>query len=262
MLRAITRDVSPAIESCELAFLERKSIDYSLAVRQLEAYRAALRNCGVAVTELAEESAYPDACFVEDTAIIVDELAVICNLGALSRRGETTAIELELSKSREIVRIAPPATIDGGDVLRVGRTILVGLSSRTNIAGINDLVRILVPFGYRVKPITVTGCLHFKSACTAINDETLLVNREWVDANALDGYRLLDVAVGEPWAANLLRVNETVFVQGGFPITAQKIREIHDSVEILDVSEFQKAEASLTCLSLLFTSKNTQRQAY
>ncbi len=252
MLRAITRDVSPSIESCELAFLERQPIDYSVAVQQLEAYRAALRDCGVIVTQLAEENAYPDACFVEDTAIVVDELAVICNPGALPRRGETKTIKLELSKHRETVPIHLPATIDGGDVLRMGRELLVGMSRRTNTEGIRELARVLGPFGYRVRPVSVTGCLHFKSACTAIDDETFLVNRDWVDPEELGGFRLVSVPDQEPWSANLLRVNETVFVQAGFPRTADLIQEVNDHIRTLDVSEFHKAEASLTCLSLLF----------
>lgn len=256
MIRAITRDVSKTIENCELGFIERKQIDFARAVQQLEAYRQALRSCGVEVTCLPEDLSHPDACFVEDTAIVLDEIAIICNPGALSRRGETPPIASELAKYRELTYIQSPGTIDGGDVLIAGTRILVGRSNRTNDEGIGMLARITGAFGYRLSAVDVKGCLHFKSACTAINDETLLVNTEWVDPAVLSGFRLIDVPRDEQWSANVLRVEDTVFVQADFPRTLDRIREVHNMVETLDVSEFRKAEASLTCLSLIFKDHN------
>lgn len=252
MLRAITRDVSHTIENCELGFIERQQIDFARAVRQLESYRDALRRCAVEVACLPEDLSYPDACFVEDTAIVLDEVAIICSPGALSRRGEIQRIAGELAKHRELTHIESPATMDGGDVLVAGKRILVGRSRRTNSDGIRMLARIVEPFDYTVTAANVTGCLHFKSACTAINDETLLVNPEWVDQAELVGFRLVNVPREEPWSANVLRVKDTVLVQADFPRTLERIREVHSSVETLDVSEFRKAEASLTCLSLIF----------
>ena len=256
MIRAITRDVSKTIENCELGFIERKPIDFARTVQQLEGYRQALRRCGVEVTCLPEDQSHPDACFVEDTAIVLDDVAVICNPGALSRRGETPPIASELAKYRELTYIQSPGTIDGGDVLIAGTRILVGRSNRTNDDGIGMLARIAVQFGYTLTVVDVTGCLHFKSACTAINDETLLVNAAWVDPAALSGFHLIDVPRDEPWSANILRVEDTVFVQADFPRTLDRIREVHKCVESLDVSEFRKAEASLTCLSLIFKDHN------
>jgi dimethylargininase len=252
MLIAITRDVSPAINACELTFIERQPIDFQLAVCQQQQYRAALERCGVLVKTLPADDLYPDSCFVEDTAIVVDEIAVMASLGAPSRRGERAAIETELAKYREITRVNLPATIDGGDVLRVGKRLLVGESSRTNSDGIRELARILEPRGYEVSPVRAAGSLHFKSACTALDDEMLLVNMGWVDPADLGGFRLLAVPEGEPMAANVLRIGKRVFVQAGFPAALRTLRDQGYEVEPLDVSEFQKAEAALTCLSIIF----------
>ena len=252
MLIAITKDVSPNINNCELKFVERRRIDYSLAVKQLEEYRGALERCGALVKRLRADSRYPDSCFVEDTAIVVDEIAVIASMGAASRRGETQAITDELWPYHNITHITLPATIDGGDVLRAGRRILVGLSSRTNQAGIEQLTRILVPRGYRVIPVRTTKSLHFKSACTAIDDETLLVNRDWIQLDDLAGFNVVLTPDDEPDAANVLRVNDTVFVQAGFPGTMERVRSVHGKVEALDTSELRKAEGALTCLSIVF----------
>jgi dimethylargininase len=254
MLVAITRDVSPAISNCELTFVERQPIDHGLACRQLEQYRAALQMCGVEVRRLAADGRYPDSCFVEDTAIVVDELAIMASMGAPSRRGETEAIEAELSTHRVIARVTLPATVDGGDVLRVGRRMLVGRSSRTNEAGIRQLASILKPFQYKVIPVRTSRGLHLKSACTAINDETLLLNQDWVDIRDLDGFELIFTPRDEASAANILKVEQTLFVQAGFPKTMQRLQEIHSIVEAIDTSELQKAEGALTCLSIIFKS--------
>jgi dimethylargininase len=252
MLVAITRDVSPSIANCELTFVERQPIDYPLACRQLEDYRVALQECGVEVRRLAADSRYPDSCFVEDTAVVVDELAIIASMGAASRRGETQAIEAELATHRQIARVTLPATVDGGDVLRVGRRMLVGRSSRTNDAGIRQLASILEPFEYRVIPVSTDRGLHLKSACTAINDKTLLVNQDWVNIDDLAGFELIYTPREEPSAANILRIGQTVFVQSGFTKTMQRVQAVHKVVEPMDTSELQKAEGALTCLSIIF----------
>src|SRR5215216_1981155 len=150
MLRAITHKVSPIIDKCELTFIDRSPIDLQLATRQHNDYCAVLEKLGIIVNTLSENESYPDSCFVEDTAIVVDELAIICSMGVSSRRGETMLIERELSEYREIAHISLPATIEGGDVLRIGKKIFIGQSSRTNLEGIKELARILEPYGYRV----------------------------------------------------------------------------------------------------------------
>ena len=254
MLRAITHKVSPRIAECQLTFIDRSPIDLQLAVSQHDNYCAVLNKLGAVVTKLSANESYPDSCFVEDTAIVVDELAIICSMGVSSRRGETRLIERELSKYRETVRIPLPATIEGGDVLRVGKKVFVGQSSRTNLQGIEKLAKILEPLGYRVTEVRTKGSLHLKSACTAIDDETLFVNPEWIDLDALRGFRLVSTPPEEPWSANVLRVGTTLCLQAGFPKALELIRRVAEKVLVVDTSELRKAEAGLTCSSIIFES--------
>jgi dimethylargininase len=254
MLRAITHKVSPIIDRCELTFIDRSPIDLQLATRQHNDYCAVLERLGIIVNTLSENESYPDSCFVEDTAIVVDELAVICSMGVSSRRGETKLIERELSKYRSIAHITLPATIEGGDVLRIGKSIFVGQSSRTNKEGVQELTRILQPYGYRVVPAKTKESLHLKSACSAIDDETLLVNPDWVELDVLKGFSLVYTPPEEPWSANVIRVGTTVCIQAGFPRTVELIAGMVERVEIIDISELRKAEAGLTCSSIIFES--------
>jgi dimethylargininase len=252
MLSAITHKVSPRINECELTFVQRSTIDYELAARQHDGYEATLARLGVEITSLSENEAFPDSSFVEDTAIVIDELAIICSLGVPSRRGESSVIAKELSRYRELIYISLPATIEGGDVLRVGKRILVGHSKRTNLLGINELARILKPFDYQVTAVDTRGSLHLKSACSAINDETLFVNPNWIETDWLSDFKILRTPVAEPGSANVLRVGETVCVQAGFPRAVELVEGVADRVETIDMSELRKAEAGLTCCSIIF----------
>ena len=252
MLRAITHTVSPRIVDCELTFIDRSPIDFDLAVRQHDNYCAALERLGVTVERLSGNDSYPDSCFVEDTAVVVDELAVICSMGVESRRGETRLIERELSRYRETAHIRLPATIEGGDVLRVGRKVFVGRSSRTNEQGIEGLSELLSPYGYTIVPVRTKGSLHLKSTCAAIDDETLFVNPEWVELDRLSGFNLVHTPAAEPHSANVLRVGPAVCVQAGFPQAAELISRLVGRVEVIDTSELRKAEAGLTCSSIIF----------
>jgi dimethylargininase len=254
MLRALVHKVSPRIAECEVTFVNRLPIDLQLAAGEHEDYCAALERLGVIVKRLNGNESYPDACFVEDTAIVLDELAIICSMGVPSRRGETQLIERELSKYREIAHISLPATIEGGDVLRMGKKVFVGQSSRTNLQGVEELARILEPDGYSVVPVRAQGSLHLKSACTAIDEETLFVNPAWVELDALRGFNLIHTPPDEPWSANLLRVGTTVCVQAGFPRALELIERVAERVEVIDISELRKAEAGLTCSSIIFES--------
>ncbi len=159
-----------------------------------------------------------------------------------------------MSKHKRTVRISLPATIEGGDVLQMGEKIFAGQSRRTNSQGIDELARILKPHGYSVIAVKTKGSLHFKSACTAIDDETLFVNPEWVDLTPLKGFNLVYTPREEPWSANVLRVGETVCIQAGFPASAELIGRLARRVEIVDTSELRKAEAGLTCSSIIFES--------
>ena len=248
---AITHLPSPRLDRCELTFVERSAIDHELCLRQHEAYRRLLAECGAEVEVLSENLGCPDCAFVEDAAIVLDEVAVIGRMGVPSRRGETAAIERSLAKHRPVRRIEHPATIEGGDVLRAGRTLLVGRSPRTGAAGIAALRDIAEPLGYRVTAVGVHGCLHLKTACTALDEETLLVNPAWLDATALTGFRAVAVPAEEPWAANVLRLGNHLCLPAAHSRTADLVAARGRRVHTVDLSEFAKAEAGATCLSLL-----------
>jgi len=251
---ALMRGVPPTLARCELSFHERGPIDLDRAVAQHAAYAALLRALGLEVIELPADPGHPDCCFVEDVAVVLDELALLTRPGAASRRGEVEAIEAALAPFRSIETTPPPATLEGGDVLRVGHTLYVGRSARTNEAGIARLAAVAEPLGYRVVPVPVTGCLHLKSAVTALDDERLLVNRLWLDTAPLRDLELVDVAPEEPGAANVLRVAGLVIAHPGFPRTIERVASLGYLVRPLDVSEFLKAEAALTCKSLLISA--------
>jgi dimethylargininase len=249
---ALMRGVPSTLASCELTHLEREPIDLPRAVSQHAAYAALLESLGLELVELPADPAFPDCCFVEDAAVVLDEVALLTRPGALSRRGEVAAVQAALARYRRIETTPPPATLEGGDVLRVGRTLFVGRSARTNEAGIARLAEVVEPFGYRVVTVRVTGCLHLKSAVTALDDERLLLNRAWLDPSPLAGFELVDVAPEEPGAANVLRVAGTLVAHSGFARTIERVASLGYAVRTLDVSEFLKAEAALTCKSLLF----------
>ena len=251
MLTAITRSASPAINRCELGFVPRQEIDVGKAADQHHQYEACLRDLGVTVLSLAPEPELPDSMFVEDPAVVVAEVAVMTRMGAPSRREESARLAPVLARYRPLRWIQEPATLEGGDVLRVGKTLYVGLSARTNPTGIEQLTEHLRPFGYCVQAVPVRGCLHLKSACTCLDGETLLANRNWFDPGALRDLRMVDVPPEEPRAANVLAIDGTVLVPTAFPRTAAMIDRLGWKVRLLDISELMKAEAGLTCSSIL-----------
>lgn len=248
---AVTRKVSSGMMRCELTHLKRTAIDVALAREQHAAYEQVLRNLGYRIESLPEEPELPDSVFVEDTAIVLDEVAVITRPGAAARRAETASIARVLGKYRELVRIESPGTLDGGDVLRTGRTLVVGLSSRSNAAGLEQLTTLLRPFRYRVLDATVQGCLHLKSAVTLVADETLLINSRHADRDEFMGLRFIEVDEAEPFGANALRIGEDVIYPSSKPRTADLMRARGIRVHTVDMSEMEKAEGGVTCCSLL-----------
>jgi dimethylargininase len=254
MLTAITRAISPSINDCELTFHARQEIGLAKAVKQHQAYEELLRQLGVRVISLPAEPDLPDSVFVEDAAVIVDEIAVMTRMGAESRRGETESLARALSRYRRLKFMEAPATLDGGDVMRIGRTFFVGASSRTNADGISGLREILAPYGYQVKGVEVKGCLHLKSGCSYIGRNSVLVNRSWIDAAQLEGCNLIDVPAAEPTAANALLIEDVVINPVSFPQTKAMLEERGFNVRAIDVSELQKAEGGVTCTSLIFNS--------
>ncbi len=249
---AITHLPSKRMNDALRTFIDARPIDLDLATRQHAAYRDVLSRAGAAVIVLEGNRLHADAVFVEDTAIVLDEVAVLTSMGAVPRRDEPRAIEPELRRYREeIIRVVLPATIEGGDVLRVGRTLLVGATGRTNSAGIDALETVARRFGYAVRRVRVGGCLHLKTACTALPDGSLLVSPGGVDTRDLEGFAISHVADGEAEGANVALVGTRVIASSAAPRTIERLRQRGFDVEAVDLSEFAKAEGSVTCLSIL-----------
>jgi len=255
MLTAITRQVSSSINDCELSFHERRPIDLERAIRQHKAYEQLLSKLGVCVVSLPAEPDLPDAVFVEDPAIVVDEVAVVSRMGAASRRPESESLAVALSRYRPLKFLTAPATLDGGDVMCIGRTLFVGVSRRTNRDGVAQLSDILRPFEYQVKPVEVRGCLHLKSACSYIGQNTVLANRAWIDAEQLAELDVIDVPADEMAAANALLVRDAVIMPASFPRTCDLLERRRFRFLTIDVSELQKAESGVTCMSLILNHR-------
>jgi dimethylargininase len=252
MLTAITRAVSPAIVHCELSFIDRKPIDLARAQEQHRAYENLLEKLGARVISLPAERDLPDSMFVEDPAIVLDEVAVILPLGTETRRREAPSLARALAKFRTLEYVTLPGTLEGGDVLRIHRKLFVGLTQRSNAEGLRQLAAILAPRNYEVVAVRVTGCLHLKSAVTHLGRNTLLANRAWFDATPLAGYEWIDVNPAEPHAANALALGGTIIFPASFRLTRARIEARGFQVTPLDISELQKAESGLSCSSLLF----------
>jgi dimethylargininase len=257
MLTAITRGVSPGIVHCELTFVARQAIDMAKACDQHHAYERLLEKLGARVISLPAEPTLPDSMFVEDPAVVLDELALILPLGTPTRRAEAASIAQALSPFRKLEYVKSPGALEGGDVLRIGRKVFVGLSRRSNKEGIRQVRAILAPHGYEVIPVPVRGCLHLKSAVTYLGRNTVLANRGWFDAGAFRGSEFVDVAPEEPHAGNALALDDTVVFPTSFPRTRARLEERGFQVSLLDISELQKAESGLTCSSLLFEVRVT-----
>ena len=251
---ALTRQVSPVINRCELTHLAREPIDYKRACAQHNQYENALRSLGMEVISLDAEPDLPDSVFVEDVALVLDECAIMLNPGAPSRRPEVAFVEDALSPYRKLFHIHSPGTIDGGDILTVDRTIYVGLSSRSTENAIKQMKAILEPLNYQVHGVNVTGCLHLKSAVTQVNEETLLINPEWVSKEAFSGMQFIEVDPSEPYAANAVLVDGTIIYPTSFPKTSSKLEKAGLNLLRVDSSELAKAEGAVTCCSLIFTS--------
>jgi dimethylargininase len=261
MLIAVTRAVSDAINRCELTHLAREPIDVDRARAQHRAYERALEEAGCTIVRVEAAPDLPDAVFVEDAAVVFDEVAVIMRPGAPPRRAETPAVADLVGRYRPLRFIdAPgktmtpmiPMIIDGGDVLVAGRRVFVGLSGRTNGAAVDQMRMILGPHGYEVQAVPVTGCLHLKSAVTALADDQLLVNGEWIDRGRLSSFDLVDVDPREPYAANVVRVGDALVYPDSFPRTRERLERLGFRVRTVDVGELAKAEGAVTCCSLIF----------
>jgi len=252
MLTAITRKVSSSLANCELSFIERKPIELEKARAQHHAYETLLEKLGAKVISLPEERDLPDSMFVEDPAIVLDEVAIICPLGTETRRKEAPSLATALEPFRNLAYVKLPGMLEGGDVLRVGKKIFVGLTERSNPEGIRQLAVIAEHHGYALTAVPVTGCLHLKSAVTCLGRNTLLGNRAWFQWNRFASFDWVDVDPTEPHAGNALAIGESIVFPASFPKTRERIEAKGFHVEPLDIAELQKAESGLTCSSLLF----------
>lgn len=251
MVTALTRAVSRSITDCALSYIERQPIDPDLAAQQHRAYQDLLRRLGAEVVCLPAEPDLPDAVFVEDTVVAVDEVAVLTIPRLSSRQPEVESMAGTIAAYRPVQRLSGEARLEGGDVLRIDRTLYVGLSRRTNRAGIAQLAALLVPHGYQVQPVEMNGCLHLKTACTYVGNNTVLANREWVDTAVFGPRDIVEVSLTEPEAANALLIGGTLVFPDAFPETRTALEDRGFRVETVDVSDLQKAEAGVTCCSVL-----------
>jgi len=254
MFTALVRPPTAALARCELTYLAREPIDADLALRQHASYVACLRDLGLRILTLPPEPDLPDAVFVEDAAIVVDEVAIITRPGAASRQPEVATVADALRPHRPLRFLTAPATLDGGDVLHIGRAFYVGVGGRTNGEGAAQLGEHLAPHGYEVHPIALDDCLHLKTACTYLGRNLLLANPTWVDAAQFVGCEILAVPPEEPYAANTLTLGDTTLLPANFPQTRALLEGRGFTVHTLDTSELQKAEAGVTCQSVLFES--------
>jgi len=227
--------------------------DFLRALRQYSDYVNALKSCGLEVTQLEADESFPDSCFVEDVAVVTDEVAVITNPGAVSRKGEIQGIIPVLEKIRELSYIQSPGTLEGGDVMQIEKHFYVGLTHRTNEVGAHQLGSILSPFGYSYSAIPVGSALHLKTAVNYIVNNILLASKEFILHPAFKHFHVIEVEDDELYAANCLLINDTLIIPGGFGKIKSALMELNYHMIELDMSEFEKMDGGLTCLSLRFS---------
>jgi dimethylargininase len=247
--------VSARIGACELTHLERGAIDVDLARAQHRAYEDALAKIGCRVDSLPALDDLPDSVFVEDAAIVLDEIAIVTRPGAESRRPEAALLAPAVANYRRVTFIQAPGTLDGGDVLRIGRWIFVGQSGRSNESGVEQLRAVAWPYGYTVTAVPVSGCLHLKSAITEVAPGAVLLNPAWVDPSAFGHVTVMEVDPGEPYGANGLLAGGRLIYPESFPATRRRLEDAGIDVVPVDVSELQKAEGAVTCCSLVFSAQ-------
>lgn len=252
MLNVLTHKPSKNMQDCELTYLDSEKIDYEKALLQHQNYCNMIEECGAKVEILDENINLADSIFVEDPIIVFDELAVLTSMGVESRRKESALLENYFKEKKEIKKIKLPAKIEGGDVLVIDKKVYVGLSPRTNIEAIEELKEILKPFSYEVKAVKVNACLHLKTGCTALDEKTILINANWVDVSAFEEYKIINIPKDEPFAANIMKINKFICMNEVFPKTIELVKSLGFKVKTTNISEFVKAEAGLTCMSVRY----------
>lgn len=248
---ALTREISDNLPQCQLTHLDRLPIDVARARRQHAIYEQALRDLGCQLVQLPADPACPDGVFIEDTAVVLDEIAIVTRPGAPSRQSETEAVAAALAQYRPVARLSGPATLDGGDVLQLGRTLFVGASRRSNAAGIVQLGELVAPHGYHVQAVEMGACLHLKTAVTQVAPDRLLLNPNWVDPAIFGWARWLAVAEDEPMAANALWLEGTVVYPRAYEKTARILQDAGLRLRRVEADELAKAEGGVSCCSLI-----------
>ena len=249
---AVTRELTAAIGNCELTFLHRSAIDFGLAQQQHRDYQSALSSLGCEVVVVPAPPGLADSVFIEDTALVLDDIAVMLRPGVASRQPEVAGVAEVLQQYKPLKAIEPPGTIDGGDLLRVGNRIFAGLSTRSNQSGIQQLRDIVSDFGMTVETVETTKCLHLKSAVSEVAPGTLLINTDWISSLAFKDFEMIPVDKEETHAANALRIGKNLIYPSSFPRTMDAL--VNRGIDVLpvDLTELQKAEGAVTCCSLIF----------
>ena len=248
---AFVRTPSSAIQNCELTHMERVEIDLNRALSQHAEYEFCLESNGYEVRKLPYLADAADAVFVEDTAVNLDEIIVMCRPGAVSRLVEVESATVTFKKLKPLRAIQAPGTLDGGDVLRIGKKIFVGVGARSNQNGFEQLRAIGEEFGYQVIALTTKNCLHLKTAVTQIGPKTVLLNPAWIDPNNFSDFQIIEIDSSEPFSANALLLGEDVVLSKSAFLTIAKVKAAGFKVLTVDNSELAKAEAGLTCCSVL-----------
>jgi dimethylargininase len=257
---AITREISPLIGNCELTHLERQIIDLTKAMEQHRIYEQFLERIGCTLHRLPAAPDLPDGVFVEDTAVIFPEAGIITRPGAESRRPETVSMASELKKWRPIRIIEAPGTLDGGDVLTIGKRVWIGISGRSNREGFHQFKNHLKPFGYTIEAVKFTGCLHLKTALAPIDRGLMLINPIWVDPGNFGGITCIPVHPEEPYGANVIRLGDSALCSTDHPHTIALVERTGLNTHAIDYSELAKAEAGLTCCSVIFPEISGREQ--
>jgi dimethylargininase len=251
---AVTRELTAAIGNCELTFLHRSAIDFALAQQQHRDYQSALSSLGCEVVVVPAPPGLADSVFIEDTALVLDDIAVMLRPGVASRQPEVAGVAEVLQQYKPLKAIEPPGTIDGGDLLRVGNRIFAGLSTRSNQSGIQQLRDIVSDFGMTVETVETTKCLHLKSAVSEVAPGTLLINTDWISSSAFKDFELIPADKEETHAANALRIGKNLIYPSSFPRTMDALVNRGIDVIPVDLTELQKAEGAVTCCSLIFSA--------
>jgi dimethylargininase len=247
---AVVRPVPDPYDRCVRTNVQK--IDVPLAKSQHAEYCKALQKLGLELVWIEGDNTLPDSCFVEDTAVVFGEKAIICNMKIKSRAKEVVEVAKVLEKLKETYYIKPPATIDGGDVLKIEDKVFVGLSTRTNLHAIHQLRKILENSNLEIVPVKVHNVLHLKSACTYLGNSYVILSKGHFDADIVRDYKKIVVPREEEYAADCLAINGTVLMAKGFPKTKKLIEKEGFFVKQLETSEFRKGEGALTCLSILW----------